>query len=58
MDVSLMINRTKLKGAPMLSDNIHHAKTHLSALVDKAQAGEPSFADAYVAVYPCPVMQV
>jgi len=25
----------------MLNYNIHHAKTHLSALVDKAQAGEP-----------------
>jgi len=25
----------------MLSYNIHHAKTHLSSLVDKAQAGEP-----------------
>jgi len=25
----------------MFSYNIHHAKTHLSALVDQAQAGEP-----------------
>jgi len=25
----------------VLSYNIHHAKTHLSALVDQAQAGEP-----------------
>jgi len=25
----------------MLSYNIHHAKTHLSALVDQVQAGEP-----------------
>jgi len=25
----------------MLSYNIHHAKTHLSSLIDKAQAGEP-----------------